>query len=144
MPRRPAQPERPARAPRLSDDALRSRGMVPFLRPEHVTEGEQLKLTGFNNERRDDGQIVCEVENRDGKRFNLGIRKGSPDHRQMHHGIGPNFNAWNGHVSVTIAKGRTKDHPGFVNVVDASKFPAEWDSAGGLDDEVPPPGDEDQ
>lgn len=127
--------------PRMSDDELRNRGMMPYLRPEHVSEGESLRLTGFNNERANDGQIVCEVENREGKRFNLGIRKGSPDHRVMHHQIGPDFTKWNGHVTVVIGKGRTAGHPGFVNVADASRFPAEWDNAGG--DEPPPHGDSD-
>lgn len=140
----PQGPQGP-RGPRMSDDQLRARNMMPFLRPNHVTENEQLRLTGFNA-LRDQGtakeQIICEVENEAGTQFNLGIRMGSPDHRVMHRNIGPDWRSWRGSVTVTIARGRVAGHPGFVNVKDASRFAAQWDTQGG--DEPPPPSDEDQ
>lgn len=137
----PAPPSRPVPG-RLTDDQLRARNMMPFLRPNHVQENEQLRLTGFNNAR-EDNQIVCEVENEAGQSFNLGVRRGSPDHRVMHKTLGADYNRWTGHVVVTISKARTSGHPGFVNIKDASRFPAAWDTMSG-GDEPPPHSDEDQ
>jgi hypothetical protein len=112
--RAPGAPE-PAK---LTDEEYRAKGLVPFLRPGHVRDGEQLKLTGFNVVQ-PDGQIVCDVANAAGIMFRLGVREGSPDHRCLHYKLGPEPKKWLGSVTIAIAPGRTPDHPGFVNVADA-------------------------
>jgi len=101
----------------MTDEEFRARGMVPFLRPTHVTDGEEMKLTGFNI--RKDNQFIIEVTNRAGLAFNLGIRYGSPDHRVLFHGLGETWESWRGSITVTIAPS-TRGGEGFVNVKDAS------------------------
>src|SRR4051812_41249143 len=76
---------------RMTDEQVRAQGFNPFVRPEHVSEGQRLKLTGFNR-KKDQGtpreQIVCEVETEAGDTFDLGVRVGSPDHRILHKALG--------------------------------------------------------
>ncbi len=119
MAKRQSTPTRPtSAAPRMTDEEFRAKGMVPFLRPSHVNEGEKLRLTGFNV--RKDDQFVLEVVNAAGVPFNLGIRYGSPDHRIMFHAFhSQDFETWVGAVSVTIAPS-TRGGEGFVNIKDAS------------------------
>jgi hypothetical protein len=114
---------------RESDEAIRARGVTPFLRPEHVRTGEVLKLTGFNSVRERDTdreQIVCEVENEIGESFSLGVRSGSPDHRVLHRALGPDSRKWIGSVEVKIVDGRQRDTQ-FVNVVSADRGAPVWD-----------------
>lgn len=105
--------------PRMSDDDVRSQGFNPFIRPEHVKEGQALKLTGFNR-KKDIGtpreQIVCEVETAAGDTFDLGVRTGSPDHRVLHRALGSDWEKWHGAVIVTI---RQRDTVAFVNIASA-------------------------
>lgn len=136
----------PAARPRMTDDQLRAKGFVPFLRPEHCQDGEWFQLTGFNalhmpgTERE---QITCEVENENGNQFTLGVRQGSPDHRILHHAFGKDWRGWAGSVQVTIADGRRRDANNnkvqFVNVKAADTRPPVWSA-----DEPPPHGDDDQ
>ena len=105
---------------RETDEALRTRGFNPFLRPEHVKEGDTLALTGFNYPHRDGSQTCVTVQKGDtGEQFTLGVRKGSPDHRAFFEAFGTNDpDKWApGFVTVTIGKGT---RPGadvfFVNV----------------------------
>lgn len=111
---------------RLSDDAVRERGFNPFLRPEHVSDGESLQLTGFNTKRKSAGgadQIVCEVQTEQGHTFDLGVRIGSPDHRTLHRALGSDYEKWSGTVVVTIREGRDT---AFVNVASADVDPPMW------------------
>lgn len=108
----------PARA-RRSDDELREQGFTPFLRPEHCKDGEWFRLTGFNQ---DDGQqYKAEVANESGTTYTLGIRKGSPSHRIMHHTFGGSIDAWkNGGIEVKLVPGNRGDGVVFVNVGSAA------------------------
>ena len=116
-----AKKPRPAQSPtngRESDESLRLRGFSPFLRPDHVIEGEELFLTGFNYRHRDGTQICVTVSKPDGSEYVLGIREGSPDHSKFFKAFGAAFADWApGSVTVTIGKG---NRPGadvsFVNV----------------------------
>jgi hypothetical protein len=118
QPQPPAAAGKPAPS-RESDDSLRARGFTPFLRPEHVGDGETLSLTGFNYKHRDGEQICVTVANADGVEFVLGIREGSPDHKKFFNAFGPEYSGWvPGEVVVKIGTG---SKPGakpvqFVNV----------------------------
>ncbi len=129
---------------RESDEAIRARGLTPFLRPEHVIDGEWLKLTGFNaikGRDTDDEQIICEVENEHGHTYSLGVRDGSPDHRILHRTLGTNPKRWAGGVKVTIANGRTAGAK-FVNVAEADTHGPVWDGPAPRSDNDREPGDE--
>lgn len=129
---------RPTRE-RESEQSMRDRGITPFIRPEHVHDGEWLKLTGFNaiRERNTDReQFTCEVENENGTVFTLGIRNGSPDHRILHRRFGADFRSWVGAVQVTIGEGRKGGS--FVNVKDADTDSPIWDGG------PPAPSDDDR
>ncbi len=97
-------------APRLTDAEIRDRGMNPFLRPAHCTDGESFALTGWA--RYKDGQIIIEVEN------TTGVREGSPDHRILHKALGADWKTWAGFLTVKIAAGK-KAGTSFVNVATA-------------------------
>lgn len=131
-------------APR-SSETIRRTGGIPFLRPEDTTDGEVLRLTGFNNIRDRDSdreQIVCEVENQRGENFNMGIRIGSPDHNRLHRAMGADWRRWDGSVIVTIAPGTRGGS--FVNVKSASRENPEWYAGDTSFDDVPPPSDRDR
>lgn len=111
----------PRPAQRESDEAMRARGVTPFLRPEHVQEGEVLMLTGFNYIGKD-GQFcvtVAKPTNPDAD-FVLGIREGTPDHKKFFTAFGNDHKSWApGNVTVTIGKGnRPGSDVSFVNVKD--------------------------
>lgn len=116
---------------RESDESMRARNVTPFLRPEHVSDGEWLKLTGFNamkDRDTDREQYILEVENEHGHTFSLGIRTGSPDHRIFHRSFGEAFRQWRGSVQVTIADGRRGDVQ-FVNVKAVDHDWPVWDGS---------------
>lgn len=141
----PRNAQAPLKRERESDDSIRNRGLTPFLRPEHVAEGEWLKLTGFNSVRERDTdreQIVCEVENESGHTFSLGVRNGSPDHRVLHRTFGGDHRRWIGGVKVTIAEGTKQRGTRFVNVAEADKTGPIWDGPGHVGDEHEPGEDE--
>ena len=107
--------------PRESDEAMRARGVTPFLRPEHVTDGEVLMLTGFNYIGKD-GQFcvtVAKPTNPD-QEFVMGLREGSPDHKKFFQAFGADHKSWApGNVTVSISKGnRPGSDVSFVNVAD--------------------------
>jgi hypothetical protein len=115
--------------PRATDADIRAKGFTPFLRAEHVEDGEWLKLIGFNTlrDRDTDGeQVVCEVENEHGETFSLRIRMGSPDHRIVHRALGADWKRWSGGVRVKVVPGRERDRY-FVNVSEADKAGPIWD-----------------
>jgi hypothetical protein len=117
--RKPA-PNRPSeRTSAEVDQQIREKGKNPFVRPEHVIDGEELSLTGFNYLGKD-GQFCVTVQKMtDGTKFTLGIREGSPDHEKFFEAFGTNdFHAWApGSVTVTIGKGsRPGTDVSFVNV----------------------------
>lgn len=128
------QPSRRRRQAELqeTEEAMRARGVIPFLRPTHVENREWLKLTGFNARFKpgtDQEQIACEVENENGTFFTLGVRDGSPDHRVLFRALGSNWKTWSGSVQVTIVTGRNGDTQ-FVNVMAADPEPPVWDGSG--------------
>ena len=93
--------------------------MNPFLRPEHVKDGEALKLTGWSRLSPDQTQIIVEVENERGALFDLGIREGSPDHKIMFKAFGRDWRKWpTGGILVSIVEGR-KEGTSFVNIAGA-------------------------
>lgn len=129
--------------PRVSDEELRKKGFTPFLRPEHVTEGDIAMLTGFNSIRdanTEKEQILCEIELENGHKFTLGVRQGSPDHRILHHALGHNWRMWRGSVGITIGKGRQGGV--FCNVKDANRNEPVWAYDGGTPGD-PGPTDDD-
>lgn len=112
---------------RSTDSQLREKGFVPFLRPEHVRNGEQLGLTGFNSIRDRDTareQFACEVLNEKGEDFLMGIRPGSPDHHKLFKALGDDWRKWRGTVVVELGKGSRGGS--FVNVGAVSDGPPDW------------------
>jgi len=102
----------------MTDDQIRAKDMNPFLRPEHAKNGEAFKLTGWNRQNPAKDQIIVEVENEQGLKFDLGVREGSPDHRKLWRALGPEWRGWRGGVSVEIVPGRNAG-TSFVNVATA-------------------------
>jgi hypothetical protein len=114
-PRRPNSTTKPA-TPRKTDAEVRSAGFSPFLRPEHTGDGNMLTLTGWNRESPDKRQWFVEVQDDQGQTFDMGIRKDSPDHRQLFKAFGPDPIKWvGGTVTVTIKAGRDAG-TSFVNI----------------------------
>jgi hypothetical protein len=114
--------------PRMTDEQLRAQGFNPFLRPEHVGDGEVIALVGFNR-KKDHGtskeQIVCEVQTEGGHVFDLGVRTGSPDHRALHRGLGADWSTWKGSATVIH---RERETVTFVNIANATvEFPVWFD-----------------
>lgn len=115
MAKRP--PAEPARTI-PDDDSMRERGFAPFLRPDHLAStGEWFKLTGYNILATDKSGPYAKVElrNERGQDFVIGVREGTPDHRQFFHAFGTmDHRAWNrGAVKVKLVTGKDQR---FVNV----------------------------
>lgn len=131
---------RPSVRPRVSDEELRDKGFTPFLRAEHVSDGEWLKATGFNSLRERDTALehfLVEVETEAGLAFSLRIRPGSPDHRILYRTFGAELKRWIGGIRVKLVAGREAGRY-FVNVEDADRSGPVWDGPSAAHDEREP------
>lgn len=117
---------------RPTEQQIRDRGGVPFVRPESIARnGTWFELTGFNIMRgrdTDDEQVVCEVRAQNGALYSIGIRSGSPDHRRIFHAFGSNFREWAGAVRLVVGEG-SRPGSAFVNVAEAIDGAAPWTGA---------------
>lgn len=96
----------------------------PFLKAEHVRDGDIVTLTGWTHERpaSDDGQfgaqIIVEITlDRTGKTYDFSVKKGSPTHRTLFKRMGRNPEKWAGKLTLSTDTGK---YGKFIKVDDAA------------------------
>lgn len=104
--------------------------LTPFLKFQDVKVGDVLTLSGFIREQ--DGrygqQIIAEVTlNRTGKTFDLGIKVGGPNHRQLFRLMGADWRKWRGQISVKPVSRNGYD---FIEVIGADSEHVPFDVPG--------------
>ena len=94
-----------------------------FLRSEHigkVGDTTTLKLSGFNR-RKPNGtfgpEIVMDVADKSGHKYDFSIREGSPNHRMMFDAFGDDERTWKGSIQVEVIENERSGRA-FVAITD--------------------------